>query len=182
MRKRKSLVTGVGSMFGDDQIGWLVAGQIAESLQQGRLSGDHDIQAKLATVPLDIIDWLGELTRLDVIDACESQNVAGTVHRLDLAALRRLNADDGTLFRLGNSSTHDFGLTEVLDLAAQTNRLPETVVIWAVDGQSFELGCTMTPEVEAVAPEVAATILSELGVCSENPSDNARRITGTNIA
>lgn len=149
----RTLVVGIGSMLGDDQAGWLVAGQLAEWV--GR---EH---VKLATVPLDLIDWLDGVETLHVIDACRSSDPIGTVHRLSWSQLRESNEVDLSEMAFGGKGTHDFDLPAVMMLAEETQRLPAHVTIWAVTGSDFELGDRVNPAVLSAVERVAVQLASE---------------------
>jgi len=179
-----SLLVGVGSMLGDDQIGWMVAERIAGKLSTGpAVSGSAErgaafllkspsgnISVRLATIPLDVLDWMDGVRRLHVVDACRSLHPAGKVHRLDWSILATNTANDSrdSALRIGGNTTHDFGILEVLKLAEQTGRLPDEVVIWAIDGKRFELGDRITDEVEQVVSSVVDRILAEIPVATNS--------------
>lgn len=217
------LVVGVGSMFGDDQAGWLVAGQLTGTTAAGRhhpsaagpfekdlggvgsedpsvddscsgsshgcalqphsesegvdLSGTCSV--RLATVPFDILDWMEGIDELHLIDACRSEQPAGTVRRLDWAEQREQivgGPDDGIL-QLGGQSSHDFGLAQVLQLAEVTQRLPPKVIIWAIDGQNFTLDHVVSPAVSLAADSLLVSLRKEIGW--NHGSMNRSRLSGT---
>ena len=172
------LLAGVGSMLGDDQVGWLVAERIAENLSA--TTGDSHSSAggaslccripsgsvgvRLASVPLDVLDWMDGVQHLHVIDACRSLHPAGEIHRLDWSVLATsaLSDDQDSALRIGGHTTHDFGIVDVLKLAEQTGRLPDDVVVWAIDGKRFELGKELTDEVGKAVPITVDRILAEV--------------------
>jgi hydrogenase maturation protease len=177
-----SLLVGVGSMLGDDQVGWLVAERVARQLtaqseDPGSLkhgapfvlkSSSGDIGVRLATIPLDVLDWMDGVRRLHVVDACRSCHSAGEVHRFDwsfLSTIAQTDSPDSAL-QIGGHTTHDYGIVDVLRLAEQTGRLPPEVVVWAVDGKRFELGDKMTCQVEQVVPIVSDRILTEVSAAA----------------
>lgn len=153
---RHILFVGLGSPHGDDQIGWL----IADALQQ-QLSRYSDISARKTAVPLDVIDWLDDVTDLHVVDACWSGGQVGSLSVL------RSSSDDiaggfPELERLRSNGSHDFGLAAVFDLASKLGRLPEHVVVHAVTGCSFEPGEEVSAELVERIPEITRNILKEL--------------------
>ena len=130
----RTLLVGVGSMLGDDHVGWLAAERLAEELanESRAARGVGDTFVKLATVPLDVLDWLDGVQQLHVIDACRSDQPVGTIHRLRWSDLS--GSSGGKVaelpLQLGGQTTHDFGIVDVLRLAEQMHRLPREVVIW----------------------------------------------------
>ncbi|MEQ9407428.1 MAG: hydrogenase maturation protease [Fuerstiella sp.] len=210
----KVLIAGIGSMFGDDQAGWIVAGRLGDGIapsgrlsknsrRSGRTGHDHadvpgpaqklsepdrscgrtpessvpvadrpvfqrpDVDVRLATVPLDLLDWLEGVQILHVVDACRSDHPAGTIHRLawsDCRAMMDNTSPEQPGLDLGGQSTHDFGLADVLRLAEQTRRLPAEVIVWAIDGKNFQLGHEISEDVERVLWNVVANIRAETAV------------------
>ena len=89
-----------------------------------------------------------------LIDAVHSGAKPGTLHRLD-AHLQPLAKK---FFRF---STHAFGVAEAIELARALGRLPPRLIVYGVEGKSFEAGVGLSPEVEAAAPEVVERVLAE---------------------
>jgi hydrogenase maturation protease len=52
-------------------------------------------------------------------------------------------------------STHGFGVREAVELARVMNRLPQTLMIYGIEGQQFDLGAPLSPEVEGAVESVA---------------------------
>jgi hydrogenase maturation protease len=125
---------------------------------------------------LPAIDYLGSMAdpfelwgRWDgadvavIVDAVRSGAPAGTVHVVDIAGEGwRRGVRDGT-------STHGFGLPDVLRLARALGRAPGRVVLVGVEGDDFGPGRGLTPRVRAAVP-VAVTHLvgmaEELVACA----------------
>ncbi len=89
-----------------------------------------------------------------VIDAARTGAPAGSVLRFD-AAEKPLPAG---FFR---SSTHAFGVAEAVELARALGRLPGRVVVYGIEGRSFEAGGRLSKEVRRAVEEVAARVASE---------------------
>ena len=113
-----TLVVGVGSDHGDDQIGWTVARSLLQRLRQ-------DCEIRLARSPSDLLGWLEGRERLVLCDACRGKGPPGTVYRWPWPC--------SGFSEVGWSGTHDLALTAVLALAEQFGWLPRTVVIWGID-------------------------------------------------
>jgi len=58
-------------------------------------------------------------------------------------------------------STHAFGVNETVELARVLNRLPQTLLIYGIEGKQFSFGAPLSPEVER-SVESAAQQLFEL--------------------
>jgi hydrogenase maturation protease len=153
---RRSLVVGLGSHHGDDQVGWRVAERLAERV-------DADYHVKVARTPSALLAWLheGVCERLVLCDACNGAGTPGSVHRWrwpsDVLALETCR------------SSHDLSLVEVLALAARLNRLPKHVWIWGVELAAAVPACdSLSPAVAVAVSHAAERIHAQL---TEAPTD-----------
>ena len=103
--------------------------------------------------------WEGA-EELWLVDAVSSGGEPGTVHRHDASA-------DELPARLYDTSTHHFGLAEAVELARALDRLPRNVIVYGIEGKSFETGETLSPEVGRAAHEVADAIREEVAECTK---------------
>jgi hydrogenase maturation protease len=143
-------VIGIGNTFrGDDGVGLVVARQL------GELALPEVTVLEQSGEGAALMEAWGEAARVIVVDAVSSGSEPGTIHRLE-AAGRALPA-----FFSGHS-THAFGLAEAIELARQLDRLPAQLVVYGIEGDSFELGRGLSPEVEAAAGIVTEQIAQEL--------------------
>ncbi len=147
----KTLVVGIGSSHGDDQAGWKV-------IEQLELLGLPDVELRQATVPHDLIDWIGEHVALHIIDGCvysdpASQGRDPSPVRLtmvkdakDCLKSSEVKSDGQESsfstnleppIKLRSLGTHHIDVFAVLELAACLNRLPKKVIVWAVPGKEF---------------------------------------------
>lgn len=145
------LVIGVGNeMRGDDGAGIEVARRLRE---RARPAG------------VDVREALGEATELleaweahdavVLVDAMRSGAAPGTVRRMD-ASREPLPA------RLKSaSSTHAVALSDAIELARVLGRLPEQIIVHAVEGRRFEAGVGLSDEVRAGVEVVAEAVLRE---------------------
>lgn len=156
----RTLIVGLGSPHGDDQVGWYVADAL-----RPHVADFPQVEVRKALVPLDLLDWLEGVRVLHVCDACCGDSPAGTLHRLRLRSDDRNSGDTqkpAALIRLRCGGTHDFGLPDVLDLAARLHRLPGAVFVHAVSGCRFTPGADMIEEVADAVPRLVMSILEEL--------------------
>ena len=98
--------------------------------------------------------WKGA-DRVRLIDAVRSGAAPGTVTRFD-AALRPLPA---SMFR---DSTHAFSLAEAVELSRALNQLPRQLIIYGVEGQTFEPGTNLSPAIEFAMRNLVEQVLQEL--------------------
>jgi hydrogenase maturation protease len=144
------LVVGVGNPDrGDDGIGPLVVRQLL-----GRVSRDVAIIARSGDALALIDDWEGR-DAVILVDAAAPGGTPGSIHRIDL--LR-----DALPPELSLSSTHGFGVAEAVGLADALNLLPAQLIAYAIEGANFDPGAPISPQVAAVADEVASRVAAEL--------------------
>jgi hydrogenase maturation protease len=110
---------------------------------------------ELEDEPIALIDaWLGA-GAVVVVDALRSGAAPGTIVRADAsneplpAALR------------GCASTHAIGVADAIELARALGRLPARLVVFGVEGRSFEVGHGLSAQVAAVIDGLADRVLNE---------------------
>jgi hydrogenase maturation protease len=129
-RTKKLLVVGLGSPHGDDRIGWLI-------IERLRLRPDYRERCLALSTPLDLMDHLGAVDRLVIVDALKSDQPVGTVTRRDWPEV----SVEGAVAR----SSHGLGAMEALRLAESLGILPDAVMLIGVEIGSAEPGSTMQP-------------------------------------
>jgi hydrogenase maturation protease len=146
------LVIGMGHPDrGDDAVGRVVA----EHLR-------HDPPAGVRIVATDgeagkLLDLFGEADHVIVVDAGLSGAAPGTIHRLDAAAAPLPRP----MFAM---SSHAIGLVESIELARTLGTLPKRCIVFAVEGERFDLGAGLSPPVAAAVDAVIARLAEELRV------------------
>jgi hydrogenase maturation protease len=146
-----TVIVGLGSAHGDDQIGWRVAERLAATI------ADESVLIRTACSPGELFDWLDGVDRLIVCDACQNMGTPG--------ATRRLHWPNARLAVLRSSGSHDIGLADVLALADQLCRLPKEVIIWCAEGQSrapnAPLSCNGQAAVERLVDEITQELYAQ---------------------
>lgn len=160
----KILIAGIGSDHGDDQAGWLVAEQLAAAFRDC-----CNITVRKAMIPLDLLDWLDGVDVLHVCDACSAVENRGRVDRYVWNDSRMVISNPGlnapvehVTPSLRTHGSHDFGTTDVLRLAAELRKLPNRVIIWAVEGHYYQPGEQMCAITRMAAMQAASCIMGEL--------------------
>jgi hydrogenase maturation protease len=153
--RRQALVIGLGNDYrGDDAIGRIVArGLKAMAGDDFRVLEESGEGAAL------IEAWKGA-DFVILIDAVHSGEAAGTIHRFDAEA-QPIPA------RFFHYSTHAFSVAEAVELARALDQLPTRLVIYGIEGKTFDSGIGLSPEVEAAADEVLHSVKEEL--CTNSP-------------
>ena len=150
-----TLICGLGSAHGDDQIGWRVAEKLAKIVV-----GD-DIIIRAVRSPIELLDWLAGVDRLIVCDACQRIGLPGTIHRWQWP--------DVPHRRLRSAGTHDLDLAAVLALAEPLGLLPAEVIIWGIEAAVYLPGSPLTASLAEAVSRVAETISCDLGTAGARP-------------
>ena len=150
-RKPRKLIIGIGNDYrGDDGVGVFVAGRLREM-------GLPDIETREArgegTELMTI--WQGVETVI-VVDAVYSKSEPGRVFRFEIGKDELQSA----IFR-GHSS-HAFGLAEAINLASNLGSLPNKLIIYGIEGKSFETGEGLSVEIKKAAELVISKIVEEV--------------------
>jgi hydrogenase maturation protease len=147
----RTLIIGLGNEYRrDDAVGLIVARRLREAAPESvRVLEESGEGAGLME------SWQ-DADAVFLIDAVHSGAKPGTVHRLDAHAQPIARK----FFRF---STHAFGLAEAVELARALGRLPPRLIVYGVEGKSFEAGVGLSPEVEAAVQAVVERVLGELG-------------------
>jgi len=142
-RHKGIVVVGVGNDFRHDDAAGLIAARRLRDC--GIPAQEH--QGDLATL---IERWKGA-DSLILIDAIAPGRVPG--------AMYRLNASTSPLDRqVCNTSTHAFGLADVIELSRTLGTLPPKVLVFGIEAKDLTVGVGLSPEVEANLPELVKEV------------------------
>jgi hydrogenase maturation protease len=144
--RRKILVIGLGNdERGDDAVGRVIArrlrGMEADNLRVVEASGEG---AALLEA------WKGS-DFVILIDAMHSGARAGTIHRFNAHA-RQIPT------RLLRTSTHLFGVADAIELARALGQLPARLIVYGIEGKTFEFGMGLSVEAQAASGKVIRRI------------------------
>jgi hydrogenase maturation protease len=145
-----ALVIGVGNRYrGDDGAGLEVARRIREA------SLPRVAVEEFEGEPVSLVDVWEGAEDVYVVDAVASGGEAGTIHRFDAIA-----EPPPVAFR--SRGTHAFSLSDAVELARALGRLPERLVVYGIEGETFLAGTVMSPRVEAAVARLADRMVAEL--------------------
>jgi hydrogenase maturation protease len=136
----------------DDAAGLLVAERLRAELPE------IDVLT-LDGEPSALLDAWESADKVIVVDAVSSGGRPGTIHRVD-ASERDLPRD------LFPASTHALGLAEAVGLARALGRMPGSLVVYGIEGGSFETGESLSPPVQAAVERVAELVRGEVARCT----------------
>ena len=147
---RRAVVIGVGNEFRrDDGAGPEVVARLRGQVPKGAelLVSDGE--------PTRMIEaWQG-MPLAVVVDAVRAEPpVPGRLHRLVL------DCADGA--PPGALSSHGLGLEDAIGLAQALGRMPDRLIVHAVEAADLTQGTGLSPAVAAVIDELAAAVLREL--------------------
>lgn len=120
-------VIGIGSPFGDDQLGW----QVIEEMQQdtiGQTKRENQSKLKLSFIQTDrpgiqLLELIKNTDIAIIVDAIDKKNCAGQMLQLDRAQL--INTDHSV-------SSHAIGVSEALSLGHAIGSLPEEIILFGI--------------------------------------------------
>jgi hydrogenase maturation protease len=147
-----ALIIGVGDeMRGDDGVGPAVMAALSERREE--LPGGVEVRNIRGDSTQLLEMWAG-VERAIVVDAVCSGAARGTVLRLEAADIGK------DLFP--RASTHTLSVAETLELGVTLGQVPKHLVLFGVEGDRFDTGAPLSPEVRSAIPGVISMILEEL--------------------
>jgi hydrogenase maturation protease len=149
-----TVVIGVGNPYrGDDG-----AGREAARVVRQHVADELDVVV-CELEPTRLIDaWDGAAAAL-VLDAVASGAEPGTVHRFDATS-------EPLPSREFRSSTHALGIGETIELARAVGRLPERIVVFGIEGETFGSGTELSAGARAGVERAVDLVLEEAGCTS----------------
>ena len=143
------VVLGIGNMFRhDDGVGIFVARRIKREV--GDLVSVYDNMRD----SVDLIEaWQGANAAV-IVDAVSSQGLTqpGTIYQIEVG-------NQSVPEKLFHYSTHNLSIAAAIDLSRALGTLPPHLTICGIEGENFEIGTGLSPEVEEAAEKVVQTIV-----------------------
>ena len=140
------LLIGIGNPFRrDDGVGV----KVAEALAAAQIP-DCTIRILSGEGAALMECWNGS-DRVIVVDAARTGSNPGRIHELD-AARRRIASD------FFHYSSHAFGLAEAIEMSRALKQLPESMIVFGIEGADFSEGMGLSPAVETAAEITTARI------------------------
>jgi len=144
------LIIGLGNQYRRDDAAGLVA---ARRLKEAAPAHVRVLEESGEGTAL-MESWQGADTVI-LIDALDSGAKPGTVRRLDAHR-------EPIPTRFFHYSTHAFGVAEAIELARVLGQLPPRLIVYGIEGRTFEAGLGLSPEVEKAARELVERVLGDL--------------------
>jgi hydrogenase maturation protease len=145
----KTVVLGVGNVImGDEGAGVRCVEWLEPRVPEGVVTIDG------GTSTHELLGELEDLDLLVIVDAVATSQLPGTLVRLE--GDRIPSAFSNKL------SPHQHGINDLLATLALLGRSPKRLVLFGVQPKRIELGIELSPEIEAVIPELGRRVLAEL--------------------
>ena len=148
------VVIGVGNEYrGDDGVGIVISRRLraqlaaAVSVMEASGEGTHLLDA-----------WRGAASVL-LLDAAHSGAPPGTIHRFDAGTRSIPRA-------FFHYSTHAFSVAEAIELSRALHELPPNLVVYGIEGSSFDPGIGLSPAVAAAVDSVMAQVVRDVQLAS----------------
>jgi hydrogenase maturation protease len=145
------VIVGVGNpLRGDDSVGLELARLAAVRADPSLIAVREQAGETLA-----LIEQLNGYEAALLADALHGGAAPGLLHRFDLS-------EQPLPGRLrSSSSTHAVGIEEAIELARALGRLPRCVIVYGVEGASFQAGSPLSSPVRRALPGLVTALLQE---------------------
>lgn len=147
---KKTLVLGVGNLLLRDEG---VGIHAIQALEKENLPSGVDLLDG-GTGGFHLITWLENYERIIMIDATLDTNPPGTIR-----VIRPRYASDFPPLM----SAHEIGLKDMIEVMQLTDSLPEIHLVVVSVADISEIGMDLSPELEAVIPEIVKTLREIIG-------------------
>ena len=148
--KSGTLIIGLGNQYRrDDAVGLVVARYLKEQAPK-------DVRVlEASSEGASLMESWKDADAVILIDAVHSGAEPGTLHRLD-AHTQPMPSE------FSHCSTHAFSAAEAIELARALGQLPPRLVVYGVEGKTFESGLGLSLEVEKAVQKVVERVLGDL--------------------
>jgi hydrogenase maturation protease len=147
---KPTLVIGIGNDFRCDDAAGIIA---AKKLKD--LAGPNIKILKNDGDGALLMEFWNGYKNVFLIDAVSTGAVPGTIHIID-ANQKKFPKETAI------HSSHMFSVAEAVETSRALNRLPENLIIFGIEGKTYDLGNTVSEEVKQSVEEVVAEIKKRL--------------------
>jgi hydrogenase maturation protease len=158
------VVIGIGNVFRrDDGVGDAAAVRVGRALASPPARPGIRVRvASLDGEPTRVLDVWNRVELAVVVDAMSSGAEPGTIERMEIDCTSAGGVHTGWSATGSARSTHGAGLPEAVALGRALGRLPERLVVYAVEGADFREGPGLSTAVDAAVDLLVALIVEEL--------------------
>jgi hydrogenase maturation protease len=152
--KRLLSLIGIGNRFRrDDAAGLEVVRRLRLAHPPGVILIEQEGE------PASLIEAWSTADEALVVDGISSGSNPGRLHRFDVT-------DAPLPAEIFNPSTHALGLPEAVELARELDRLPKRLVVYGIEGESFEAGEGLSDPVQKTVEKLVLDLYRELSGAS----------------
>lgn len=144
------LVIGIGNPYRSDDAAGLVTARRLRSL----VPSDVKILEENGEAATLVEAWK-DSDIVVLLDAVYSGAKSGSIHRLDAKAQQIPRS----LFQY---STHGLGVGDAIELARTLKGLPRRLIVYGIEGKSFDAGTQLSLEVEKAIGKLTGLVLEEI--------------------
>ena len=144
-----SLIIGLGSPHGDDQLGWVAIDRLRPKVPNG-------VVAHRVRHGVELLEHLEGHERAVVIDAAAPTGRPG--------AIRSFVWPCPELALCASVTTHGLGLVEALQLAGALGRLPSSVIIHTIEARNLAPLGSLSADLATQVDVLVESILADLNV------------------
>jgi hydrogenase maturation protease len=152
--KRLLSLIGIGNRFRRDDAAGL---EVVRRLRLAHPPGVILIEGE--GEPASLIEAWSTADEALVVDGISSGSEPGRLHRFDVT-------DAPLPAEIFNPSTHAMGLPEAVELARELDRLPGRLVVYGIEGESFEAGEGLSDPVQKTVEKLVLDLYHELSGAS----------------
>ena len=152
--KRLLSLIGIGNRFRRDDAAGL---EVVRRLRLAHPPGVRLIEEE--GEPASLIEAWSQVDEALVVDGISSGAEPGRLHRFDVTHAP-LPAE------IFNPSTHAMGLPEAVELARELGRLPKRLVVYGIEGETFEAGKGLSDPVQKAVAKLVMDLYHELSGAS----------------
>lgn len=146
-------VLGIGSPFGDDQLGW----EVIKLLQQKPSLYPfmpHQLQLRCCDRPgIHLLELMRDASSVFLIDAVKTGAAMGSLHYLKNEEISQIAS---------NLSTHALGIAEAMAMGAALQELPSSVVLYGIEIADIQVQFTLRPSIADAIHALALRIENDI--------------------
>lgn len=146
-------VLGIGSPFGDDQLGWHVIEQLKQFpsltpfIPQQLTLNDYDRPG------LSLLERIKNSDTVFLVDAIKSESPIASLHRFENQAIETVNS---------SLSSHNIGLASVIHMGRILNLLPPHLILYGIEIGETSSSSKLSPPVLKAIDELTTQIEQEI--------------------
>jgi len=142
------VIIGVGNLLLKDEG---VGVQVIHVLKEKNNFPENVELVDAGTAALDVLQMLGEVDQLIVIDAVKGGCAPGTIYKFKPGDIRSTNR--------ATTSLHQLGFIEALSIVEKLGKAPKNVTIIGIEPGEIDIGLELSPEIAAKVPKIIQLVM-----------------------